>query len=180
VLTSVAVGAAVAVLRVPAHVVTDTVKRDPVYAGMVGQWQGTVEVRDRLDATHRVKMPATVRVQAMPEADALEMRFTTRTQAGAEHSDTDQLLFNKALTAAQWGNVSDSAPQHFDVLVHDHHPSRAQLRIVMEGEKSVDEIPATVRQTVTLAPGEIHIVQETRMFGREFEFDREYVLRRVG
>ncbi len=177
---AVVVAATLAARRVPTHVVTETVRRDPVYAGMVGQWQGTVEVRDSADTHHRVKMPARVRVQPMPKDDALEMQFTTRTESGTEHLDTDRLLLDKALTAAQWGDANDSTPQKFEVLVHDHHPSRALLRLVMEGEKSVDEIPATVRQTVTITPGEIHIVQETRRFGKEFEFDREYVLRRVG
>lgn len=176
----VAVAATVALRRVPTQVVTETVRRDPVYAGMVGQWQGTVEVRDRHDARHRVKLPAKVHVQAMPEADALEMRYTTRTEAGAERHDTDTVLLDKALTGGQWGHANDSTPQKFEVMVHDHYPSRALLRLVMEGEKSVDEIPATVRQTVTIMPGEIHIVQETRKFGRDFEFDREVVLRRVG
>lgn len=175
----VAIGAAAGLTRVPTHAVMSTTQRDPVYAGMVGQWQGTMEVRDRLDAKHRVRMPAKVRVQPIPESDALELHVTARGETGAEFLDINRLLLNKGLTTAQWGNVRDSMPQRFDVRVNEITSPRAPLQIVLEGERSIDELPSTIRQTVTIAPGEIKILEETRAFGGEFEFSRSYVLRRV-
>ena len=175
----VASGAIAALVQLPTRVIPATTRRDPVYAGMVGQWQGTLEVRDAHNGAQRVKFPAKVRVQPLPESDALEMHVTARSASGADFSDTDRLLFDKALTAAQWGGLGDSLPLHFDVQIRDSASAATPLRLVLEGETSVDEIPATRRQTVTILPGEIRIVQETRRFGQQFEFDRELRVRRV-
>jgi hypothetical protein len=177
---AVTVVVAVALTRVQSRVVTSVTQRDPVYAGMMGQWQGTLEVADQNNSAHRVRRPARVRVQAVPESDALEMHYTTRSAAGADSTDTDRLMLDNALTAGQWGGLSDSLPYKFEVRVHELPTGQSPLRLVLEGEQMGDDIPSTVRQTVTIKPGEIRIVQERRAFGGEFEFERAYVLRRVG
>lgn len=164
--------------------VTTTTRRDPVYAGLVGHWQGTVQVRDRWDSTRRVTMSTKVRVQPTPGSDALEMHFTTSNHSGGEWFDTDRLLFDTSMTAAQWGAMADSLPQHFDVRILGAQPSTESspalpLRLVLEAEGSIDDCPATIRETVTMRPGEIRIVQETRTDGGTFAFQREYVLRRI-
>lgn len=173
-----ALGLALTYVR-PASVTT-TQRRDPVYAGLVGQWQGTVEVRDECDSTRRLKRPTRVRVSALPESDALEMHVTTKDAPGHVINDTDQLRLDNELTAAQWGGMGDTEMQHYDVHVADSLTANSPLRIVFERERGGDDIPATIRETVTIAPGELRIVQETRMFGGEFEFQRAYVLRRIG
>ena len=173
-----------AATTVRARGVTTTTRRDPVYAGLVGHWQGTVQVRDRRDTTRRVTLSTKVRVRPTPGSDALEMHFTTSNRTGGEWIDTDRLLFDTSMTAAQWGAMADSWPQHFDVQVLDPRASTVTspalpLRLVLEAEGSIDDSPATIRQTMTMRPGEIRIVQETRTDGGSFEFQREYVLRRI-
>jgi len=55
------------------------------------------------------------------------------------------------------------------------------LQFVMQREGIDAELwPETIRETVTIAPGEIRIVQERKNFGGAFEFRRAYRLRRVG
>ena len=169
-----------ALASIPSRVATTTERRDPVYAGMVGQWSGTVEVRDQCDSTRRVKRSTRVRVSALPEFDALEMQFTTREEAGQVVNDTDRLQLDKALTAARWGGVDGLEIQHYAVTVADSLMATSPLRLVLERERGGEDIPATIRETLTIAPGEIRIVQERRMYGGEFEFQREYVLKRVG
>lgn len=162
------------------HAVT-TERRDPVYAGMVGRWQGTVEVRDERVASRRRTRPTEVRVSAVPESDGLSLHVTTKD--GADNSvttETDLLQLDKSLTAAQFGGMGDSEAQHYDVTVADSLTANSPLRLVLEREQSEDDMTVTIRETVTIAPGEIRIVQEMRMFGQEFEFQREYVLRRIG
>ena len=173
-----------AAVTVRTHAVTTTTRRDPVYAGLVGHWQGTVQVRDKRDATRRVTLSTKVHVHPTPGSDALEMRFTTSDHSGGESFDTDRLLFDTSMTAAQWGAMADSLPQHFGVHILDPQASTdsspaVPLRVVLEAEGSVDDCSATIRQTVTMRPGEIRIVQETRTDGGAFEFQREYVLRRI-
>lgn len=158
-------------------------RRDPVYAGMVGKWQGTLEVRDVFDHSRRVTRPASVLVRPVPEADALEMRIATGVGPSATPVTTDRLQLDKAVTAARWGDADDQTPQQFDVKVHEapESPTASQpLRLVLERFGSVDDLPATIRETVTIAPGEIHIVQEARTTGPDFIFQRAYTLRRVG
>lgn len=169
-----------ALASIPSRVATTTERRDPVYAGMVGQWSGTVEVRDQCDSTRRVKRSTKVRVSALPEFDALEMQFTTREEAGQVVNDTDRLQLDKALTAARWGGVDGLEIQHYAVTVADSLMATSPFRLVLERERGGEDIPATIRETLTIAPGEIRIVQERRMYGGEFEFQREYVLKRVG
>ncbi|MEQ1693950.1 MAG: hypothetical protein ABMA00_21855 [Gemmatimonas sp.] len=169
-----------AVASIPSHVVTTTQRRDPVYAGMVGQWQGTVEVLDQCDTTRRVKRSTRVRVSPAPASDALDMHFTTKEGPGRTVSDTDRLQLDNALTAAEWGGMGGDELKHYDVTVADSLTRNSPLRLVLERERGGDQIPATIRETLTIAPGQIRIVQERRTFGGEFEFQREYVLKRVG
>jgi hypothetical protein len=169
-----------ALASIPSKVATTTERRDPVYAGMVGQWSGTIEVRDQCDSTRRVKRPTRVRVSALPEFDALEMHFTTREGPGQVVSDIDRLQLDRALTAAQWGGVDGPEVRHYAVTVADSLMANSPFRLVLERERGGEDIPATIRETLTIAPGEIRIVQERRMYGGEFEFQREYVLKRVG
>ena len=76
--------------------------------------------------------------------------------------------------------MGDTGMRHYDVYVADSLTENSPLRLVLERERGGDEVPATIRETVTIAPGEIRIVQELREYGQEFEFQREYVLRRIG
>ncbi len=163
--------------------VTSIPRRDPVYAGLVGKWQGTLEERDTRDPTRRVRHATSVVVQAVPEADGLALQFATDDGAAPRRIGTDLLQLDKSLTAARWGDTRDTTPQQFDVIVHEAPPSptvQQPLRLVLEGVGSVDDLPAMIRETVTIAPGEIHIIQETRTLGARFAFQRAYVLRRVG
>ena len=169
-----------ALASIPSRVANTTQRRDPVYAGMVGQWSGTVEVRDPCDSTRRVRRYTNVRVSALPEADALEMHFTTNDGPGQVVNDTDRLQLDKALTAARWGGMDGVPMQLYAVTVADRLMTNSPFRIVLERERGGEEVPATIRETLTIAPGEIRIVQERRTYGGEFEFQREYVLRRVG
>jgi len=163
--------------------VTSIPRRDPVYAGLVGKWQGTLEERDVTDHSRRITRRASVLVQAVPEADALDMRITAGDGPTWKPVTTDRLQLDKALTAARWGDAGDRTPQQFHVTVHESPaaPATSQpLRLVLEGFGSVDDLPATIRETVTIAPGEIRIVQEARTTGERFAFQRAYTLRRVG
>ncbi|MBL0170396.1 MAG: hypothetical protein IPP90_06610 [Gemmatimonadaceae bacterium] len=169
-----------AIARIPSHVVSTSQRRDPVYAGLVGQWQGTVEVPDACDTTRRVKRQTRVRVSPAPASDALDMHFTTKDGPGRTVTDTDRLQLDKALTAAEWGGMGGDVLKHYDVYVADSLARNSPLRLVLERERGGNDTPATIRETLTIAPGEIRIVQERRMYGGEFEFQREYVLRRVG
>lgn len=171
---------ALAIANVRPHSVTTTQRRDPVYATMVGQWQGTIEERDECDSTRRTKRVTHVRVSPVPDSDALELQVTTKDGADRVVRDTDRLQFDEGLTVAQWTGMGDTGMQHYDVHVADSLTANSPWRIVMERERGGDDIPATIRETVTVAPGEIRIVQETRTFGGEFEFQRAYVLRRIG
>ena len=160
---------------------TTTTQRDPVYAGLVGRWEGTVEVRDDCVASRRRKRPTVVRVTPEPASDGLTMQVTTRDSADKVTTETDLLLLNDSLTAAQWGGMGDTEMRHYDVRVADSLTANSPMRVlVLERERGGDEMPATIRETVTIAPGEIRIVQEMRVLGQEFEFQREYVLRRIG
>ncbi len=171
----------IAIASVRPHAVTTTERRDPVYAGLVGRWQGTVEVRDERVASRRRTSPTEVRVSPVPESDGLSMRVTTKDSVdNSVTTETDLLQFDKSLTAAQWGAMGDSPMRHYDVRVADSLTANSPLRLVLEREQSDDDMTVTIRETVTIAPGAIRIVQEMRMSGQEFEFQREYVLRRVG
>ena len=187
--------AAMAVLTasscVAAREVSSDQRRDPVYAGLVGQWQGTVETR--VDArinprtgapvvttpSRRITHKTTVRVLPVPGSDVLEMRFVTAAGADTAHQDTNWLRIDKTLTAAQWGEARDSAPQEFSVTVAHPAKKSAPLELVLEGDQYANDCPSTIRETVTITPGAIRIVQETRVFGGEFIFQRAYSLRRV-
>ena len=168
-----------AVAYVQPRAVTTT-QRDPVYAGLVGRWQGTVEVRDERVASRRVKRPTEVRVSAVPASDGLSLQMTTKDGVDSVTTETDLLQLDKSLTAAQWGGMGDTEMRHYDVRVADSLTAHSPLRLVLERERGGDELPATIRETVTIAPGEIRIVQELREYGQKFEFQREYVLRRIG
>jgi hypothetical protein len=160
---------------------TTTTQRDPVYAGLVGRWEGTLEVRDDCAATRRVKRLAVVKVTPEPESDGLALHINTRDSANKVTTETDLLLLDDSLTAAQWGGMGDTEMRHYDVRVADSLTANSPMRVlVLERERGGDEMPATIRETVTIAPGEIRIVQEMRVVGQEFEFQREYVLRRIG
>ena len=162
-------------------VVTTTQRRDPVYAGMVGQWQGTVEERDDCDSTKRVTRATRVRVSAAPERDGLEMHVVTKDRADRVVTDTDHLQLNNDLTTAKFGGMGDTEMQVYDVRVADSLVKNSPLQFVMQREGIDAELwPETIRETVTIAPGEIRIVQERKNFGGEFEFRRAYRLRRVG
>ena len=159
---------------------TITTQRDPVYAGLVGRWAGTVEVRDDCEASRRRKSPTVVRVTPEPRSDGLSLHVTTRDSADKVTTETDLLLLDDSLTAAQFGGMGDTEMRHYDVHVADSLTANSPMRLVLERERGGDDMPATIRETVTIAPGEIRIVQELRMYGQEFEFQREYVLRRIG
>jgi hypothetical protein len=169
-----------AVAYVQPRAVTTTQRRDPVYAGLVGRWQGTVEVRDERVASRRVTRRTEVRVSPVPASDGLSMHVTTKDGADSVTTETDLLQLDKSLTAAQWGGMGDTEMQHYDVHVADSLTANSPLRLVLERERGGDDMPATIRETVTIAPGEIRIVQELREYGQQFEFQREYVLRRIG
>lgn len=163
--------------------VTSIPRRDPVYAGMVGKWQGTLEERDTRDPTRRVRRPARMVVKAVPEADGLALQIATEDSTSPRKTVTDLLQLDQSVTAARWGDTRDTTPQQYDVVVHEAPESptvKQPLRLVLEGIGSVDDLPAMIRETVTIAPGEIHIVQEARTRGEHFAFQRAYVLRRVG
>lgn len=154
-------------------------KRDPVYAGLVGQWQGTVEVRDTANFAKRVKHKAAVRVVPVPGSDVLEMRITTTSGADTVRRDTDWLRLDKSLTAAEWSGERGAEPQQFSVLVNPAKGDAAPLQVVLEGDLNEHDCPSTIRETMTITPGQIKIVQETRVFGGEFVFQRAFLLRRV-
>ncbi len=154
-------------------------RRDPVYAGLVGKWQGIVEEPDLLDSSRRIRRAASVLVQAVPKSDGLEMHFATGAPASRHKVTTDLLQLDKSMTAARWGDKHDATPQQFDVTLLESSSDRAPLTVVLEGS-SDPGTQVTIRETVTIAPGEIHIVQETRTCGADFAFRRAYVLRRVG
>lgn len=154
-------------------------RRDPVYAGLVGKWQGIVEVPDAVDSSRRIRREASVLVQAAPQSDGLEMHFATGDPSFRRHVSTDLLQLDKSMTAARWGHRHDASPQQFDVTVLQYSSAQRPLTVVLEGTSDPGD-QSTIRETVTIAPGEIHIVQETRTRGTAFAFSRAYVLRRVG
>lgn len=178
-LCAIAVGA-YSLDRFRPHVVTTTAPRDPIYAGMVGHWQGTVESKDQHDATRRLTRSTRVSVSPVPESDALDMRFTTRNPLGPDQVDIDRLHLDNALTMAEWGGISDSVSHCYDVFVADSTSDQSPLQIVLQRERGGEAMPTTIRETVTIAPGQIRILQETRSIGGEFEFERAYVLTRIG
>jgi hypothetical protein len=151
-------------------------KRDPVYASLLGEWQGTLEVRDARDRARRLRKPARVEVRPAPRGEALELRMRT-----ADSASVDLLRLNAALTAAErkWG---DEAVLHsYGVHVTDSSSGNAPLTIVLENEQLVNEILSTVRETIAITPGAIVITRQLRPFGGvEFETASTYTLRRVG
>lgn len=163
----------------PSAEVPTTQRRDPVYAGLVGQWQGTVEVRDTANFAKRIKHKTAVRVVPVPGSDVLEMRITTTNGEDTVRRDTDFIRLDKSLTAAEWTGARGTDPQQFSVSVNSAKEDAAPLRLVLEGDVYEHDCPSTIRETMTITPGEIRIVQETRVFGGEFVFQRAYLLRRV-
>lgn len=152
-------------------------RRDPVYAGMVGEWQGTVEVSDLLDTSKRVTRAAKVRVMPVPGSDMLEMRVETR-MGTYTAADTNHLRFDKLLTRAQWGDAGDALPQLYSVRRDEEVSRNEPLQLVLETEHAVIDC-MDLRETVTIAPGEIRMVQEVRLHGGTYQFQRAYVLHRV-
>ena len=160
--------------------VSTTHRRDPVYAGLVGQWQGTVEVVDAGNSSRRVTRSTQVHVIPVKGSDMLEMRFTTKSAQNGIILNTDRIRLDEALTSAQWGEAIDGTPLEFTVHV-DRSPvdNTKPLRLVLEGEGYVSDCADSIRATVTIAPGEIRMVREARTVSGAYVFLSAYSLRRV-
>ncbi|MBL0940471.1 MAG: hypothetical protein IBJ03_16370 [Gemmatimonadaceae bacterium] len=152
--------------------------RDRLYSGLIGQWRGTLEVRDYRDSARRVSLPTELRVLPVPDRDGLELQFRYHDGMGKRVTDESQWHFNKTLTLAEWRGEDDLKTQAYSIVSHTGG-GNAPLRLVLETDGTADSRPARIRETVEVTPGEVRVTKETRKIGESFAFQQKYVLRRA-
>lgn len=163
----------------PAARLTKAQERDALYSGLVGRWRGSLQYKDYQDSTRRVTLPTELQVVPSPDRDGLELRYVYDDGPGKTVRSSNHWHFEQTLNAAQWGAVTDSAMQAYQVLTHDGGVRGVPLRLVLEGDGTDNDKPARLRQTIEISPGTFRVRKDVQFAGGGYEFRHEYVFRRA-
>lgn len=152
--------------------------RDQLYASLAGRWQGTLEYKDYKDPSRRTTLPTVLEVARSADSGSVTLALTYDDGPGKTVKGSDRLTLDAAGKALTWS--SGSSTQQFTVRSFEApRPGRA-LRLVLEGEGSDDDAPATIRETLVVGLNKLQIFKETRPAGTsEFGFRHRYELTRT-
>lgn len=150
--------------------------REQLYGALAGSWRGTLEYRDYKDPSRRTTLPTML--EAMQAEGSITLAFTYDDGPGKTVRGSDRLTLDAAGKTLTWGG--ESSTQRYTVQSFEApRPGRA-LKLVLEGEGTDNDEPATIRETLVVGPNKLQILKETRPSGKsEFAFRHRYDLTRT-
>jgi hypothetical protein len=146
---------------------------------MVGRWKGSLEYKDYQDPTRRVTLPTLLDVTPSADSASLKLRFTYDDGPGKTVYGDELFTMDARATTVAWGSAKDEPRQAYAVQALSADSIGRTFRLLLEGEGTDDGAAATIRETITVARGELRITKETRPAGGSFGFRHQYVFRRV-
>lgn len=152
--------------------------RAELYKALTGDWTGALEYKDYSRPDKRVTLPTKLRIQLAPDSSAVLMHFTYDDGPGKTVEDDDRFSADRAVATITWGGIKDSLPQRFTVREAPGSRGAGNIALILEGEGSDDNKPATIRETFEITGNTLHILKETRPTGGEFGFRHEYRFKR--
>ena len=150
--------------------------REQLYGALAGSWRGTLEYKDYKDPSRRTTLPTTLEAARADESVTLALTYDDG--PGKTVRESDRLTLDAAGKTLTWS--SGSSTQRYTVQSFEAPRPGHALRLVLEGEGSDDDAPATIRETLVVAPNKLQILKETRPTGKsEFAFRHRYELTRT-
>ena len=150
----------------------------PIYAALNGAWVGALEYRDYSNNS-RVVLPTILDIQQRAGTAELSLHYIYDDGPTKVVQDTEIVTVNVA--TATYTVVSDGGKQtDKDSLVG----TAAFLKVgagtlVRSGTGKENGKPVDVRTTMTISPGSLTILKETRVVGGAYQFRDQYQLVRV-
>jgi hypothetical protein len=151
--------------------------REQLYGALAGSWRGTLEYKDYKDPSQRTTLPTLLEA---PRADAgsVTLALSYDDGPGKTVKESDRLTLDAAGKTLMW--TSGSSTQSYAVRTFEAPRPGHALRLVLEGEGSDNDPPATIRETLVVGLNKLQILRETRAPGKsEFAFRHRYELTRA-
>lgn len=167
----------VSCVRAPSRL-TQAQPRDVLYSDLVGQWRGSIELRDVGHTVSQI-LPSDLIVLPAPDHDGLELRYRARNGSGPVVQSSSHWHFGQALEAAQWGGARDQELQHYAVVERSGGRNGQPLRLVLEGEGLDNNRPARIRQTLEVRTGSLQVRKEVQVNGDTFTFRQALTFHRA-
>jgi hypothetical protein len=142
----------------------------PFLSLMEGSWRGTLEYRDYRDPAKRVTLPTLLHVTGRIDSAGARLHFVYDDGPGKTVVEDDRLQLDERLPDARWRSGTDHVQRY---MVQSRSSTGNSRTVVLEGEGSDDNRPATIRETMTAGASTLRILKEVR-FGTAFEFRHEY------
>ena len=150
--------------------------REQLYGALAGSWRGTLEYRDYKDPSRRTTLPTLLEATRADESVTLAMTYDDGPNKTVKESD--RLTLDATGKSLTWSSGSTS--QRYTVRSFEAPRPGHALRLVLEGEGSDDDKPATIRETLVVGLNRMQILKETRPSGQsEFAFRHRYELTRA-
>jgi hypothetical protein len=154
-----------------------TVPSEHVHTAMVGHWVGTLEYQDYSKPNSRVTLPTTLDISERPKG-GVSIRFTYDDGPGKTVTGEDYFVLSDDQTNVDWTGLKETEPEILTVMSFNANDAIRVLTLVMEREGEDNRAPATIRETMTLAEGELTLLKEYRPTGSDFLFRHVFKLKR--
>lgn len=151
--------------------------RDSLYAGLRGEWLGTLTYRD-YGNNKLVTLPTRVFAERTGDA-ALALGFIYDDGPGKTVRSRELLTVDPATRSWQTRTEGDSAVSRSMIVETSGFVSGTSGRVVRFGSITENDAPAESRDTLTLAADKVVLLHETRTPGGTFAMRNELRLRRV-
>ena len=152
--------------------------REQLYGALAGSWRGTLEYRDYKDPSRRTTLPTALDGTRAADSGSVTLAFNYEDGPGKIVRESNRLTLDAAGKTLTW--TSGSSNQRYTVQSFEAPRPGHALKIVLEGEGTDNDEPATIRETLVAGPNKLQILKETRPSGKsEFAFRHRYDLTRT-
>lgn len=147
-----------------------------LHGGLIGHWTGTLEYKDYRQPDKRVTLPTIVDIAAS-DAGGVSLHFTYDDGPGKTVRGEDHFEMGANGETVEWTGVTETPSAIFRVV--SFTASDATMRLVLERQGRDNDMPATLRETLTIDAASFTVLKEVQPPGQDFTFRHAYRLRRT-
>ncbi len=162
----------------PTHVAAQTIPSSKaMHAALGGTWTGTLRYRDYQDSTRFVTLPTVIEATAAADSTNVRLDFIYDDGPGKTVRSSDTFSLNDRARVLRWGPTDGTRVA--STFAVQQFSGSSTLRLIVEMTGQDDDKTARIRETITVAAGELHILKEVQfsadapwVFRHEYRFNR--------
>jgi hypothetical protein len=155
----------------------EPLRQKDLHAAFAGQWAGHLEYRDYSN-DKRVKLPTELDASLSPDGRSVAWSFVYQDGPGKVVKSTETLTIDPEAGRFTFLSEDGSRKDEYQVAGLSEFSTSGQGTLVLTAPGEENGKTVDVRKTITLTPGTLTILKETRLPGAEFLFRNQYTFTR--